>query len=164
MALTVWQKNVIRLEAQAQGLTRYLTGDPCPSGHVYERYISNNACVACLRKQSKKTQVKRHQRWLKTHPNGKKCRNRMANRRRVRKFRSRGTYTRTDIDRLFDRQEGRCVAPWCRAALIFGHHTDHKTPLSRGGSNWPRNLQLLCAPCNTSKGSKTQREWFAQHT
>lgn len=37
---------------------------------------------------------------------------------------------------------------------------DHKTPLSRGGSNWPGNIQLLCLPCNDSKGTKTMDEWI----
>ncbi len=80
---------------------------------------------------------------------------------RQRKLEIKGTHTAADIDRMFDRQEGRCL---CGGALVFGFHVDHKTPLSRGGSNWPRNLQLLCPPCNGSKGIKTQREWLRSIT
>jgi 5-methylcytosine-specific restriction endonuclease McrA len=31
--------------------------------------------------------------------------------------------------------------------------------VSRGGSNWPANIQLLCAWCNRSKGAKLMEEW-----
>ena len=36
---------------------------------------------------------------------------------------------------------------------------DHKTPLSWGGSNDRRNLQLLCRTCNLRKGTRTDREF-----
>ena len=33
-------------------------------------------------------------------------------------------------------------------------HIDHKVPISRGGMDWPENLQATCAPCNLRKGSR----------
>ena len=35
---------------------------------------------------------------------------------------------------------------------------DHIRPRSRGGTDDPGNLQLLCAACNSTKGNRTQDE------
>lgn len=37
-----------RSEAKALGMTRYISGKPCPKGHNGERMVSNGVCVACL--------------------------------------------------------------------------------------------------------------------
>ncbi|MXX30642.1 MAG: HNH endonuclease [Gammaproteobacteria bacterium] len=34
-------------------------------------------------------------------------------------------------------------------------------PRSRGGTDHPDNLQLLCSHCNRSKGGRTMAEWRA---
>jgi len=50
----------------------------------------------------------------------------------------------------------------CRTPLtIKTTHTDHRIPLSRGGSNWPANLAPACEPCNLSKSNKTEAEYLA---
>jgi 5-methylcytosine-specific restriction endonuclease McrA len=70
-----------------------------------------------------------------------------------------GTFTADDIDEQLERQGYRCNG--CGCDLLRRFHVDHITPLIRGGSNWPENLQALCRRCNVSKGTKTMEEWLA---
>jgi len=39
--------------------------------------------------------------------------------------------------------------------MVSGLEFDHIVPLAAGGPNVADNLQLLCRPCNRSKGAKT---------
>ena len=70
-----------------------------------------------------------------------------------------GHFTPADIRALLKAQRGRCV--YCQADIIDCYTVDHMTPLSRGGSNWPDNLQLLCVSCNSSKHDKTHDEYLS---
>ena len=64
---------------------------------------------------------------------------------------------RTQKHTLFGLQEGICNG--CRVAFPFRNFTvDHIIPRSRGGTDHPDNLQLLCAACNSLKGNRTQPE------
>ena len=68
-----------------------------------------------------------------------------------------GSFTRDDVETLLESQDEFCP---CGADISGSrYHIDHKTPLSRGGTNWPENLQLLCPPCNLRKHNKTSDEW-----
>ncbi len=39
-----------RDDAYAAGKTRYFTGEVCRNGHLAERYVTQGACVDCLKK------------------------------------------------------------------------------------------------------------------
>ncbi|MGH6792788.1 MAG: HNH endonuclease [Methyloceanibacter sp.] len=60
-----------------------------------------------------------------------------------------GRYSKTDVERLHQKQKGRCG--YCRKRLGKNGQVDHIQPVKRGGGNWPRNLQLLCRHCNILK-------------
>ena len=67
---------------------------------------------------------------------------------------------RTHRHRLYGVQEGVCVG--CDTHFPFRvMDVDHILPRSRGGTDHPDNLQLLCSGCNRSKGNKTMAEWRA---
>ncbi len=51
---------------------------------------------------------------------------------------------------IWRRDGGRCVQCGSQKDLEF----DHIIPVSEGGANTARNLQLLCEACNRSKGAK----------
>ena len=58
---------------------------------------------------------------------------------------------------LFGIQEGKCNG--CEVLFPFRNMTiDHIIPRSRGGTNDPDNLQLLCGACNSTKSDRTQEE------
>lgn len=57
------------------------------------------------------------------------------------------------VSKLLAAQRGRCVV--CRASLKkTTYHIDHIVPLVRGGEHKDANVQLLCPPCNLSKGAR----------
>ena len=56
---------------------------------------------------------------------------------------------------LFGKQEGRCGG--CRMDFPFKlYEVDHIVPRSKGGTDTPENLQLLCGHCNKVKGAQSQ--------
>jgi 5-methylcytosine-specific restriction endonuclease McrA len=69
-----------------------------------------------------------------------------------------GTLRESHFDSMWTAQGGRCF--YCGEPLATGYHTDHKTPMSRGGANEPGNVCLACASCNSSKGRLTADEFL----
>ncbi len=68
---------------------------------------------------------------------------------------------RTHKHGLFGQQEGMCAG--CRELFPFRNFSiDHIVPRSKGGSDHIDNLQLLCAACNSSKGTRSHEEFVAR--
>ena len=78
---------------------------------------------------------------------------------------------RTDIDTpipyrqnkhvLYGQQESRCGG--CQMDFPFKiFEVDHIIPRSRGGTNHPENLQLLCSHCNRVRGNDTQERLISK--
>jgi 5-methylcytosine-specific restriction endonuclease McrA len=61
-----------------------------------------------------------------------------------------------ELKRIFKSQKGRCA--YCRTDLTklptMDVHLDHITPVAKGGTNIPSNLQFCCKPCNLRKSKK----------
>ena len=58
--------------------------------------------------------------------------------------------TQDVMDKVWNRDGGECVQCGSKESLEF----DHLIPVSKGGANTYRNLQLLCEECNRSKSDK----------
>ena len=53
---------------------------------------------------------------------------------------------------VWRRDQGKCAGCESRENLEY----DHIVPVSRGGSNTARNVELLCEACSRSKGNRIQ--------
>lgn len=77
----------------------------------------------------------------------------LAHKKRARKRAAEGTHSANDVADIFKAQRGRCA--YCRNKLKNREwHVDHKTALSKGGTNDRTNLQICCPSCNTKKHAK----------
>lgn len=92
-------------------------------------------------------------RWKKRNPD--KCREyRRVSRhnRRARERNAAGSHNIHEINDIRKWQEGKCA--YCKVDLTKeNEHRDHILPLALGGTNDRDNIQLLCEPCNRSKGA-----------
>jgi len=80
--------------------------------------------------------------------------------RRSQKYGSISNYTVDDIKNLLVLQHNKCIA--CLQQLVK-YHIDHRVPLSKGGDNHRRNIDLLCPYCNISKGNKDSMEFMRKN-
>lgn len=88
-------------------------------------------------------------RWRAANPEAR-CAN--EHNRRARKREVGGKLSTDLAARLFKLQRGKCAC--CHVSLDGGYHRDHCIPLALDGPNEDWNMQLLCSPCNLSKGAK----------
>ena len=95
--------------------------------------------------------------WDKAHPEVSKARTALW---RARKKGAEGKHSATEVRMLFVGQNGCCAV--CRSTLESNYHKDHIVALSRGGSNWIENIQLLCPSCNHRKGTKDNAKFLRE--
>jgi 5-methylcytosine-specific restriction endonuclease McrA len=86
--------------------------------------------------------------WQKANPEKVKA---ASHRHRTRKTGAGGSYTITEWKALVKAAGYRCLCCTRRRPLT----ADHVIPVSKGGSSNIDNIQVLCQPCNSSKGTKT---------
>ncbi|WP_162931685.1 HNH endonuclease signature motif containing protein [Mesorhizobium sp. DCY119] len=106
--------------------------------------------------------VARAKRWKEENPDrARELRLVYDRNRRAAKKGAGGTHTEKDISVIIARQKFKCAECGTSIRRKGFRHVDHIVPLSRGGTNWPWNLQILCPPCNLHKAAKDPIE-FAQ--
>lgn len=69
---------------------------------------------------------------------------------RIDRDRNREPIPQDVMDKVWNRDGGRCVKCGSQEGLEF----DHIIPFSKGGANTYRNLQILCKNCNIEKSNK----------
>jgi len=68
-----------------------------------------------------------------------------------------GKHTKKDVNQIYKLQFGKCIN--CKKKMGNTFHVDHIIPISRGGSNYAKNLQILCPKCNLNKHAKDPIIW-----
>ena len=97
--------------------------------------------------ENREKENERSRKWYLSNPE-KKVTSRHAY--RARKKENGGKLTVTDIKFV------RAAFPVClHCGIDENLSIDHVIPLARGGTNSIDNIQILCMPCNSSKGIKT---------
>lgn len=83
-----------------------------------------------------------------------------ANRRALEKN-TEGVFSKLDIEYIKGCQKNKCAA--CKSLLNNKYHVDHIIALSKGGTNWPRNLQILCPTCNVRKHALANEDFMRRN-
>lgn len=100
-------------------------------------------------------------RWRTSNPEAKRA---ISHNYRSRMRGAEGKFSKADIDRIRKQQRGCCAEPTCRKKLTKDiEQIDHIIPLAKNGTNWPRNLQLMCRNCNASKQAADETDYAKRH-
>lgn len=157
-------------DAVACGSKTYI-GSVCKRGHSGERFITSKGCVECSRDKKVTGKYRNYEyysgnrevriEYSKLYKKKNKEKVLRYNRVAFAKRRAAiGSFTVRDVALIFDRQNGLCNG--CSVSIAAGYHIDHKQPLSKGGTNFASNIQLLCQKCNLTKGAMDYEKWLAR--
>lgn len=81
-----------------------------------------------------------------------------AAKRRALENKAAGSHTVNELRQLFDSYLGLCV--YCNKPTR-AKHSDHVTPITRGGCNHIENIAPACGYCNRSKGDRSLLQFLA---
>jgi 5-methylcytosine-specific restriction endonuclease McrA len=176
--MTAYYNLISRKDAAVAGFTRYFTGRPCKRGHIAERFVSTKTCCECntVRNASENLVSFRREYYAKQYSlnreaileRGKRYNSTemgrasivvRTSRRRASQINAEGVCTPEEAMTIRKAQKDRCA--YCASKLNGKGSLDHIVALSKGGSNWPFNLQWLCRSCNSRKHTKDPID-FAQ--
>ncbi len=153
-------------------------GTPCRrAGHTL-RYVSNGACLECMREEKalyrsthrlllrekqaryrdEHREAVREQsaRW---NANNSIARAALRHRRRIRKLAAPGTPPSvTELLELRLRQRDKCAT--CGTPLLGKGELDHRVALAKGGRADTSNLWYLCTDCHRGKGVQHPEPWI----
>ena len=114
--------------------------------------------VSKRRKLDRENQNEIKRRWYRNNSEVARAQSHRKKARRV-ALKPEGYFCSHDISWKFKKQYGLCF--YCAESIQNGYEIDHIIPLSKGGSSWPGNIALACAPCNRTKRDHT--EGWGQH-
>jgi 5-methylcytosine-specific restriction endonuclease McrA len=149
-----------REKARRAGEKRYRTGRLCAKGHDAPRRTQDGRCVMCRKmyedkKRTREARNREKKRYYAKYPERKSAESRTT---RARRKNCEGRHTGKQIKELLEKQNYKCGI--CLACLHEkGYHADHVMPISKGGSNWIENIEMLCPKCNLAKRDKLPLEF-----
>lgn len=135
-----------------------ICGKSLPATSEFFSFYSNkrNGVISTgLRGTCKRCMADRTAKHSKEYPDLVKAR---VERRKVATANAEGKYELQDIANIRAHLGDRCH--YCGTALNGKGDIDHIVPISKGGTNWPKNLTLACKTCNLDKHAKSAEEFF----
>ena len=124
-----------------------------------EQRAKRNEDVRQWRKRNPEYHPKKRKEYWDAHPEEYRAHYiATTQRRRARVREAPGRFYPSDIRWLLKHQKGLCVG--CEVDIRNEYVVDHIVPLVGGGTNWPRNLQLMCRSCNATKGIRSMEEFM----